>query len=263
MDLENKKALLENGFKPRGEAYYYRGGWIHDGDEKEIFLVSKDKIIIKLKSLKEAESNLIELLKEIGTHAMKIKRLVNKHNLGLRRDKRISISTLFEECFSKDANRIYEAIALNKALKAGVSEKLPTTALIRIGEKLGNKKKSDTLREALKNDQIKIDGKFKRFSKLNQKEILQALREIGADETKKSRLKFLEDLEKNTLKTALSAGEIQKKFHWEKTKNKGAAQVKIGKIEDNLQKTKKTIEKIKDYVFPDADDRSSVKRNVK
>lgn len=177
MDEQTKKNLRENQFKARGNSYYTEGRWLKSG-ERESFLWLKSQITEKCRSLEKQEKNFNTMLKEIGDLGLDIQKLIRNHNLGMPNGKKVSIKKVFAKNFGKGANRVYEAIAYHRAIKAGLPENLPKITLIKFGEALGNKKIRHIVEEKIEGNHVSIEGVEKEIKDLSHQDVVKLLSNI-------------------------------------------------------------------------------------
>jgi hypothetical protein len=244
MDLETQKMLSENGFRPRGTNFYHTGCGL-TGDPQEEFLLLKDRIYLDFKLLSERKKETLEIKLRIGKNATAIQRLIENHNSGMARHKRSSIKTVFAECFGERAGRIYEAIAMCRAISEGMSQSAPSTTLIRVGEKLGNAKTAEKMKKAISSDSIMVDGTKAKFSELTQKEIFKSLKGLNSKPVPEpSYSDVLQSFAKQIGHLVDRADEVHKKFDWKNIKG-NQVRLHFSKVEDEIERLVDIVEQIK------------------
>lgn len=93
-------------------------------------------------------------------------------------EKGLAFRPFVKQHFQESINRIYEALAINRAISEGVSKYIGTTALIKIGQGMEAKDEaiSGFYKEVVNNKSIKVGKKKIKLKGSNKKEILAALR---------------------------------------------------------------------------------------
>lgn len=244
MDMEARKTLSEYQFRQRGSPFYENGFGLV-GDQKERFLTLKSQIHAKFQSLNKCKAETRKVLRSIGQRAIEIQKLIEVGNSRMAKHDKVSVKAVFKNCFGRRSSRIYEAIAICRAIAEGLPKSKPTTTLIRVGEKLGNPKVADKMKKVISSNYIQLEGKKKKFSKLSQQEVFKVLKSLSSNVAKPpSRSESLKSLCGQIKLLVVRAEEIQKKYDWNKTKKRNQVTIRISEVDEQIAKLIYHVRKI-------------------
>lgn len=248
--------LSQDQFQKRGSGFYCDPPWL-SSEKKDAYKRHRLNINLNLKELKECEVKHSQYLFNIGRSASEIRSLVRESNQVRASHKRISEKTVFRELFNSDASRIYEAIALYRAVTSGAEDSLPTTSLIRIGEKLGNKHTQREMESILKNDSVILGDEKYIFSELTQKQILKFLKTLRGENHHLNAGDYLRRLISNSEVMLENFKELQGVIGWSRV-SFGAFRGDLQVLEGNMQALSESMDDIVSRTTINIPDRNSV-----
>jgi len=161
-----------------------------DGKAKKICVKATKLIVNELKNLDSNIKESVQIKDKIGKQAILIKKEVRRINKRRKKKEQISFKRFLEELFNCNANRVYEAMAIHRALSNAAPPTLNVTSLIRIGQKIGNKATKDKMIAFLETNKVENgSGKTVLIKDAKTNELMSALKQIqktGAHTTFKS-----------------------------------------------------------------------------